>query len=80
MIDASDVPPQHHKGSRFLTTEEVVARYSGKITVRSLRRWRRRGTGPTYFRIGLKILYPIRELKRWEAHRGWVFREPKAKP
>jgi hypothetical protein len=55
---ASDVPQPH---DRFLTQRELAARW--RISARTLERWRWLNTGPTYTRIGGKVLYAL-----WTCH------------
>lgn len=54
---------------KYLTPEEVVARFEGKITVRTLANWRSQGVSPPYTKCGGRILYPLAELIQWEARR-----------
>jgi hypothetical protein len=51
---------------QFLSDKEVSARYSGKISVRTLANWRNLGTGPAYTKAGGRVLYPIEKLVEWE--------------
>lgn len=53
----------------FLTPLEVVERYHGKISVRTLANWRSAGISPPFSKIGGRILYPLRELEAWEKRR-----------
>ena len=50
----------------FLTPAEVSARYSGRISVRTLSNWRNLGSGPPYTKLGGKVLYPLERLVEWE--------------
>ncbi|WFU33606.1 helix-turn-helix domain-containing protein [Bradyrhizobium brasilense] len=52
--------------AKFLTAEEVSARYRGEVTVGTLRNWRAMRTGPAYIKIGKAVLYPIDELDAWD--------------
>lgn len=56
-------------GKEFLTPSEVVARYEGKITIRTLANWRSSGISPPYTKVGGRILYPVDKLIEWEARR-----------
>jgi DNA-binding transcriptional MerR regulator len=47
-----------------LLTEEVARRW--KISARTLERWRYVGTGPTYRRIGGRVVYTVAEIERFE--------------
>ena len=52
--------------TKFLTSEEVSARYRGEISVGTLRNWRAMRIGPAYVKIGKAVLYPIEELEAWD--------------
>ncbi|GLR83770.1 helix-turn-helix transcriptional regulator [Bradyrhizobium iriomotense] len=52
--------------AKFLTAEEVSARYRGEVTVGTLRNWRAMRTGPAYIKIGKAVLYPLDELDAWD--------------
>lgn len=51
----------------FLDDEEVCRRWSGKITSRTLRRWRAQGRGPVWVCLGKRVVYPLSLLVEWEA-------------
>lgn len=53
----------------FLTPAELVERYKGKITVRTLANWRSNGVSPPFTKVGGRILYPFDELVEWEHRR-----------
>lgn len=53
----------------YMTPEELVERYRGKINTRTLDNWRSTGEGPAYTKIGGKVLYPVRAVKEWEQRR-----------
>jgi hypothetical protein len=52
--------------SIFLTLEEVVERYRGRISVGTFRNWRSMRIGPSFIKIGKAVLYPLEELNRWD--------------
>jgi hypothetical protein len=52
--------------NKFLTSEEVSARYRGEISVGTLRNWRALRTGPAFVKIGKAVLYPVNELDAWD--------------
>lgn len=52
--------------AKFLTPEEVSARYRNEVTVGTLRNWRAMRTGPAYIKIGKAVLYPVSELDAWD--------------
>lgn len=53
----------------FLTPCEVVARYEGRINVRTLANWRSAGVSPPFTKVGGRILYPLTDLEEWERKR-----------
>ena len=58
-------PNQTERSERFLTTEEVAARY--RTSPATIRWWRQNGTyGPKGFKVGRRVLYPQAEIDRFE--------------
>lgn len=55
------------KSTSYLTPEQVVARFAGRISIRTLANWRYLGNGPSFCRVGGRILYPEDRLNEWEA-------------
>jgi predicted DNA-binding transcriptional regulator AlpA len=55
----ADLPP------RLLRTQEA-ARFLG-ISIRTLEKHRTYGTGPTYRKVGGRVLYTVRDLEAWTA-------------
>lgn len=53
----------------FLTPTDLVERYKGKITVRTLANWRSQGISPPFTKVGGRILYEKRALEEWERRR-----------
>lgn len=53
----------------YLTPAEVVLRFKGRITVRTLANWRSAGISPPFTKLNGRILYPLDELERWEQSR-----------
>lgn len=53
----------------FYTPEELVARYNGKVTIRTLANWRSAGVSPPYTKVGGRIVYPVDQLLKWEQSR-----------
>jgi hypothetical protein len=53
----------------YLTPQEVVLRWRGRIGMATLRNWRCAANrkGPPWIKLGAKVLYPRRELELWEA-------------
>jgi len=53
-------------GEKFLTPDEVCARYRGEISLGTLSNWRSLRIGPAFLKIGRAVLYPIGELEAWD--------------
>lgn len=53
----------------FLTPAELVERYNGTVSTRTLANWRSAGISPPFTKVGGRILYPLRELIEWENKR-----------
>ena len=48
----------------FITTKELA--YKWNLTVLTLERWRREGTGPQYSNRGRSVFYNIEEIQKYE--------------
>lgn len=55
---------------KYLTPQQVMDRYQGRIALQTLANWRYQGTGPQYVKLGGKVLYPIEALIEWERDRS----------
>ena len=55
--------------AHYLTPAELVTRYKNAITLRTLANWRCSGDGPSYTKIGGRVLYPAEAVTKWEAGR-----------
>jgi len=54
----------------YLTPAEVSQRYGGKISPRTLSNWRSGGgAGPSFSKIGGRVLYPLSKIIAWEEKR-----------
>lgn len=53
----------------YLTPAELVERYKNAVTLRTLANWRCSGDGPSYTKIGGRVLYPVEAVTKWEAVR-----------
>lgn len=53
----------------YLTPAELVLRYKGSITTRTLANWRSNREGPSYTKIGGRVLYPMESVTKWEVLR-----------
>ncbi|MGH6671788.1 MAG: DNA-binding protein [Xanthobacteraceae bacterium] len=51
---------------KFLTAEEVVARYRQQISEGTLRNWRAMRIGPPFVKVGKAVLYPVEGLNVWD--------------
>jgi hypothetical protein len=57
----------HEIGStKFLTEEELAARYRNKVSIGTLRNWRAMKRGPPFVRFGRVVLYPSALLDEWD--------------
>lgn len=52
---------------KYLTADEVSARYGQSVTPATLANWRFKKTGPVFVKIGGRVLYPLTDLLKWEA-------------
>ena len=52
-----------------LTIDELLARWKGIVKRQTLANWRTKGEGPSYQKIGGKVLYPVSEVERYERER-----------
>jgi predicted DNA-binding transcriptional regulator AlpA len=50
--------------STHLTEREVATRC--KLSVRTLQRWRYIGMGPSYLKLGGRIVYRLSDVEAWE--------------
>lgn len=58
---------------KYLTPQEVAARYGDRVTVRTLANWRCAGTSPPYTKVGGRVLYPLAHLVQWERNRTFDY-------
>lgn len=65
MTTRSDDQP----GRQFMSADELVSRYSGKVSVKTLANWRSTGTGPAYTKIGGRVFYAHSDVLKWELER-----------
>lgn len=54
---------------QYVTPEDLVERYKGRIHKRTLANWRSSGEGPRYTKIGGRVLYALDEVAAWETQR-----------
>jgi hypothetical protein len=62
--DASDAAFNY-----YLTPAELCAWYKATITEKTLANWRSRGEGPSYIKLGGKVVYRLADVLSWEAKR-----------
>lgn len=48
----------------FLTQRELSRRW--RLSPRTLEGWRLKGVGPTYVRIGSRVIYPLEGVRKFE--------------
>lgn len=53
----------------YLTPLEMVERYRGQVTIRTLANWRSNKEGPKFTKIGGRVLYALRDVQSWELSR-----------
>lgn len=52
---------------KFLTPDELSARWDGAITVGTLANWRSRKQGPPFQKFGARVRYPLDGVVAYEA-------------
>ncbi len=52
--------------TKYLTPDEVSARYRGEISTGTLRNWRSMRVGPSFVKVGKGVLYAERDLEAWD--------------
>ena len=52
--------------SELLSVEELISRWRGQVKATTLATWRSRKLGPSYVKIGGRVLYPLKELEAYE--------------
>lgn len=55
--------------TEYLTPQDLVERFKGTVSVRTLANWRSAGTSPPFTKIGGRILYPKDKIVEWEKNR-----------
>ena len=51
----------------LLTEDDVVTRWKSKVTKATLQTWRSKDKGPKYIKVVRSVLYPQKEVERYEA-------------
>jgi hypothetical protein len=52
--------------TEYLTVDDMVARYKGKIKKGTLANWRSGRKGPSYVKLEGRIMYPLNLVETWE--------------
>lgn len=52
---------------KYITPDELVARWGGALKKGTLANQRCKGEGPPFVKRGSKVLYPLDKLEAWEA-------------
>ena len=50
----------------FLDPPSLASRWGGAITTSTLAKWRMRGEGPRFLKLGSRVLYALDEIEAWE--------------
>lgn len=53
----------------ILTPEELVQRYNGRISLKTLANWRSTGEGPAFTKVGSRVFYRLPDVLEWEQRR-----------
>jgi len=51
----------------LLTVAELTTRWRGQVKPATLATWRSRGGGPTFTKIGGRVLYSLKDVQAYEA-------------
>jgi Helix-turn-helix domain len=46
-------------------TERELSAFYGKLSLRTLRRWRQEGIGPAYVKVGRRVMYRPSDVETW---------------
>lgn len=50
----------------FLTPTDLVARWGGAVTIGTLANWRSKGRGPSFVKIGSRVVYRVADVTAYE--------------
>ncbi len=53
----------------YLTPKDLVERWQSAVTVKTLANWRCLGMGPSFTKVGGRIVYSLSDVLSWEASR-----------
>lgn len=51
--------------TRFYDTSEAAKELGGKLSPRTLEKWRVQGCGPTFTKLGSRVVYAETDLQSW---------------
>lgn len=51
----------------FLSTDDLVARWQGRIAKNTIVNWRGLGRGPRWHKLGHKVMYRLDHVHEWES-------------
>lgn len=49
-----------------LTATELIDRWGGVVSLQTLANWRSQGRGPSFLKVGRKVLYPLDAIEEFE--------------
>jgi len=55
--------------AQYLTASELVTRWKNQVSTRTLANWRVLGSGPSFVKIGNRVLYELGSVVEWEQSR-----------
>jgi hypothetical protein len=55
---------------KVLSPKELVERWGGSISVRTLANWRFMGKGPRFMKLGGRVAYEVAVVEAWEQARS----------
>ena len=53
--------------AEFLTVDQLVTRWIGQVTSATLATWRSRGNGPSFVKVGGRVLYRVTDVLAYES-------------
>lgn len=55
--------------SQYLRPDQLVDRWGGCVTVKTLANWRQQGIGPTPTKLGGRVVYHVEDVREYESHK-----------
>jgi hypothetical protein len=62
-------PASAAQANEYIDEDELATRYL--IPARTAQRWRSTGQGPSYVRLGRRVIYRVADIERWLAARTY---------